>query len=156
MLENFLPFMNENNIPRSEDPNPLNILIDDATKAGWNNNGLPPDRVSTENGAILTNSERYTLMIDPQLQGIVWIKRTYGDALKVTRLTQKNMVKTVEFAVEAGDKVFIENMGNEVDAVIQPVYARQVIKKGKNKYIKMGDKMLGLHNDFTLFLHTKL
>jgi dynein heavy chain len=66
------------------------------------------------------------------------------------------MVKTVEFAVEAGDKVFIENMGNDVDAVIQPVYSRQIIKKGKNKYIKMGDKMLGLHNDFKLFMHTKL
>jgi dynein heavy chain len=156
MVDNFLPFMAENNIPKSEDPNPLNILIDDATKAGWNNNALPPDRVSTENGAILTNSERYTLMIDPQLQGIVWIKKTYGDKLKVTRLTNPKMVKTIEFAVEAGDPVFIENMLNEVDAVIQPVYARQVIKKGKSKYIKMGDKMLSLSPDFKLFMHTKL
>lgn len=156
MVDSFLPFFNENNIPKSEDPNPLNILIDDATKAGWNNNSLPPDRVSTENGAILTNSERYTLMIDPQLQGIVWIKKTYGDKLKVTRLTNPKMVKTIEFAVEAGDPVFIENMMNEVDAVIQPVYARQVIKKGKSKYIKMGDKMLSLSPDFKLFMHTKL
>jgi dynein heavy chain len=156
MIENFLKFFNDNNIPKSADANPLNILIDDAIKAGWNNNGLPPDRVSTENGAILTNSERYSLMIDPQLQGIVWIKRTYGDALKVTRLSNKNMVKVVEFAVESGDKVFIENMGNDVDAVIQPVYSRQVIKKGKARYIKMGDKMLNLSPDFTLFMHTKL
>jgi dynein heavy chain len=156
MLENFLPFFSANNIPKSADPNPLAILIDDATKAGWNNNGLPPDRVSTENGAILTNSARYTLMIDPQLQGIVWIKKTYGDKLKVTRLTNPKMVKIIEFAVEAGDPVFIENMLNEVDAVIQPVYARQVIKKGKSKYIKMGDKMLSLSPDFKLFMHTKL
>jgi hypothetical protein len=34
------------------------------------------------------------------------------------------MPKTVEIGVENGHKVFIENMGNEVDAVIQPVYAR--------------------------------
>jgi dynein heavy chain len=66
------------------------------------------------------------------------------------------MVKTIEFAVEAGDPVFIENMMNEVDAVIQPVYARQIIKKGKSKYIKMGDKMLSLSPDFKLFMHTKL
>lgn len=66
------------------------------------------------------------------------------------------MVKTIEFAVESGEPVFIENMMNEVDAVIQPVYARQVIKKGKSKYIKMGDKMLSLSPDFKLFLHTKL
>ena len=29
--------------------------------------GLPADPVSIENGAILTNSERYALMVDPQL-----------------------------------------------------------------------------------------
>jgi hypothetical protein len=34
------------------------------------------------------------------------------------------MVKTVEFAVEAGDPVLIESMFNSVDAVIQPVYAK--------------------------------
>jgi len=57
--------------------NPLAVLTDEATIAGWNNFGLPPDRVSTENGAILNNSERYSLIIDPQLQGIFWIRKTY-------------------------------------------------------------------------------
>lgn len=47
--------------------NPLAILTDEATVAGWNTFGLPPDQVSTENGSILTNSERYSLIIDPQL-----------------------------------------------------------------------------------------
>lgn len=35
---------------------------------------LPTDAVSIENGTILTNSERYSLIIDPQLQGITWIR----------------------------------------------------------------------------------
>jgi dynein heavy chain len=65
IYENFLPFFDKNNIPKSKDCNPLKILTDDAAVAGWNNFGLPPDRVSTENGAILTNSERYSLIIDP-------------------------------------------------------------------------------------------
>jgi dynein heavy chain len=112
--------------------------------------------VSTENGAILTNSERTTLMIDPQLQGIVWIKKTYDKELKVTRLSMKNLVKTVEFAVEAGDPVLIEYMGNSVDAVIQPVYARQIIKKGKSRIIKMGDNELNLSPEFKMFMHSKL
>lgn len=68
----------------------------------------------------------------------------------------KNLVKTVEFAVEAGDPVLIENMGNSVDAVIQPVYARQIIKKGKSRYIKMGDKELNLAPEFKMFMHSKL
>lgn len=66
------------------------------------------------------------------------------------------MPKDIEFAVENGNPVLIENMGNGIDAVIQPVYSRAVIKKGKTKYIKMGDKELTLNPNFTLFLHTKL
>jgi len=50
----------------------------------------------------------------------------------------------------------IENLENSIDAVIQPVYARSIIKKGKNRYIKMGDKELNLHDKFNLYLHTKL
>jgi len=29
----------------------------------WNNQGLPSDQVSTENGTILVNSERYSLVV---------------------------------------------------------------------------------------------
>jgi dynein heavy chain len=66
------------------------------------------------------------------------------------------MAKTVELSVENGQPVLIENMENSIDAVIQPVYSRAVIKKGKSKYIKMGDKELTLNPNFNLFLHTKL
>lgn len=58
-------------------------------------------------------------------------------------------------AVESGAPVLIENMENSIDAVIQPVYSRAIIKRGKSKYIKMGDKELNLSPTFQLFLHTK-
>jgi dynein heavy chain len=157
LVDSFIPFFAQNNIPMSENSNPVTILTDDATCAGWFQNALPPDRVSIENGCILNNSERYSLIIDPQLQGITWIRKTYDPkGLKVTRLTNPKMVKTIEFAVEQGDPVLIENLQNNIDAVIQPVYSRAIIKKGKSKYIKMGDKELTLSPDFNLFMHTKL
>jgi dynein heavy chain len=65
VYDNFVEFFKTNNIPMSPNSNPLTILTDEATVAGWNTYGLPPDNVSTENGAILTNSERYSLIIDP-------------------------------------------------------------------------------------------
>lgn len=68
------------------------MLTDDATIATWNNEGLPSDRMSTENATILTHCERWPLMIDPQQQGIKWIKNKYGPDLKVTHLDQKGYV----------------------------------------------------------------
>lgn len=71
-------------------------------------------------------------------------------------MSNPKMAKTIEFAVEGGQPVLLENLENSIDAVIQPVYSRAIIKKGKSKYIKMGDKMLTLNPKFNLFLHTKL
>ena len=153
----FLEFFKKFKIPMSPDTNPLSILTDEATIAGWNNQKLPADRVSTENGAILTSSERYPLIIDPQLQGITWLReKEKSNDLQVTRLSNPKMIKTMEFALEAGQSVLIENMENTIDAVIQPVYSRAIIKKGKTKYIRLGDKELTLHPNFRLLMHTKL
>ena len=49
----------------SPDPNPVKILTPESVIALWNKQFLPTDQVSVENGTILTNSERYPLMIDP-------------------------------------------------------------------------------------------
>jgi hypothetical protein len=53
---------------------PLSLLVDNALVASWVRQGLPSDPTSVQNGTILTNSERWPLMMDPQLQGVVWIK----------------------------------------------------------------------------------
>jgi dynein heavy chain len=66
------------------------------------------------------------------------------------------MPKDIEYSVENGNPVLIENMGDSIDAVIQPVYSRAIIKRGKTKIIKMGDKELTLSPTFKLFMHTKL
>lgn len=64
------------------------MLTDDATVAAWHNQGLPNDRMSTENAAILTTSERWPLIIDPQQQGIKWIRNWLGSELRVVQLGQ--------------------------------------------------------------------
>jgi len=90
--ENFIVFFTKNAIPCSPNSSPLMILTNDAQKAEWNTQKLPSDNVSTENGAILTSSDRYSLMIDPQLQGITWIKeKEKNSGLETTRLTPETM-----------------------------------------------------------------
>lgn len=73
----------------TEGLDPISMLTDGATIAKWNNEGLPGDKISTQNATILTNCERWPLLIDPQLQGIKWLKSRYGNNLKVINLSQK-------------------------------------------------------------------
>lgn len=73
----------------TEGLDPISMLTNDATIAKWNNEGLPSDTMSIENATILTNCERWPLLIDPQHQGIKWIKSRYGSHLKIIHLSQK-------------------------------------------------------------------
>ncbi|XP_062567134.1 dynein beta chain, ciliary-like [Saccostrea cucullata] len=156
MDKHWLPFLKGMKvpIPVSEGLDPLTLLTDDAQIASWNNEGLPSDRMSTENATILTNCERWPLMIDPQLQGIKWIKTKYGADLKILRLGQKGYLDALERALSSGDVVLLENIEESVDPVLDPLIGRNTIKKGRA--IKIGDKEVEYHPDFKLILQTKL
>ncbi len=161
MSEAYLPFLETaaagQRIPMSPVPDPLAVLTTDAQIAGWNGEGLPDDKVSIENGCIVTNTARWPLMIDPQLQGITWVKeREKSKGLIVLRLEQKDMIRKLETALEKGSTVLIENMGERIDAVLAPVIARSLIKKGSRMYLKLGDKEVEYHKNFKLYMHTKL
>uniref|UniRef100_A0A8C4H1B1 Dynein heavy chain 9, axonemal n=1 Tax=Dicentrarchus labrax TaxID=13489 RepID=A0A8C4H1B1_DICLA len=141
-------------IPVTPDLDPLTMLTDDADIAAWQNEGLPADRMSTENATILTSCQRWPLMVDPQLQGIKWIKTKYGEDLRIIRIGQRGYLDAIERALAAGDVVLIENLEETLDPVLGPLLGRETIKKGR--YIKIGDKECEYNPSFRLILHTKL
>ncbi|CAH8851278.1 unnamed protein product [Trichobilharzia szidati] len=141
-------------IPVRDGIDPLDMLIDDAVIATWNNQSLPEDRMSIENATIFTFCERWPLCVDPQLQAIKWIKVKYGNELVVTRLGAKNYLEQIELAITDGRVVLIENIGETIDPILDPVIGRQTVKKGR--FILLGDKEIPYNTNFRLILQTKL
>lgn len=74
--------------------------------------------------------------------------------MKVTRLTIRTYLDDIERAVENGSVLLIENIDEEIDAVLDPLLGRLLIKKGK--VLKLGDKEIDYNPKFRLILHTKL
>lgn len=64
-----------NGIPISDSINIVELLVDEGTRGEWNLQGLPADELSIQNAIIVTRSDRYPLMVDPQGQALNWIKR---------------------------------------------------------------------------------
>ena len=137
IVETMTPFLTKNGVPLSENPDPLVLLASPSTVAEWGSQGLPADRVSVENAAISVTAERWPLMIDPQLQGIVWVKeKESSNNLQTTRLDNKKLLNIMEKCLEGGMSVMIENVQESLDAVLAPIIARQKIKKGRNFFVK--------------------
>lgn len=170
--------MIQRRMPMTEGVQPLDLLCDLATVAGWNTEGLPNDTVSVQNGAILTNCSRWPLMIDPQLQGVKWIKnrnvkeiqvavatdeegtvtetRLESRDMKVVQQTQNRYIDFIELAIQNGEPILIENLGENIDAVLDPVMMRAVIRRGRALVLKLGDKEVEYDPNFRLYLQTKL
>jgi len=157
MNQRFLPYISEKSIKVTPGADAVNLIANESIIAKWNSESLPTDRVSTENGCIMTSCSRWPLMIDPQLQGIIWIKdRESKNNLQIMRLGQKGFMDRVERAVEGGDTILIENLAESMEASMLPVMARQYIRKNKKTLVKLGDKEVEVHKNFKLVLHTKL
>jgi dynein heavy chain len=146
----------ENKIPIFEGIDPLYVLASESNIAGWGNEGLPADRVSIENAAVLTQCDRWPLMIDPQLQGVKWIKSRYGEELEVVQLTQKKWLNKVKGSIRDGKKLLIESVGSEIDAILDPLLSRSIIRKGKAKLMNIGGDELEYDDKFGLVLQSKL
>ncbi|VDD79742.1 unnamed protein product [Mesocestoides corti] len=141
-------------VPMTPELDPLSLLVDDAVVASWNNEGLPNDRFSVENAAILTAAERWPLLVDPQLQAVKWIKTRYGCDLKVIQLGQRGYLEDIEHAVSEGGVVLLENIDLSIDPVLEPLIGRNTIKMGS--VIRLGGKEIDYNSKFRLIIQTKL
>jgi dynein heavy chain len=154
--DQWLNDINTRKIPITEGIDPLDVLASKPDQAGWNNEGLPADRMSLENASIVTSCKRYPLIIDPQLQGQKWIKGREGNDMTIIQLTQKNAIKKVEQAVTGGNILMIDSLSEEIDAVLDPILSRQIQKKGRGYSVKLGADDIDYDPSFKLYLQTKL
>jgi dynein heavy chain len=79
LLEGWMKFAADQNIPFSNDLTIKDQLGDPVVIREWEQNSLPADALSTENGIIAAAASRWPLLIDPQSQGNKWIKRMEKD-----------------------------------------------------------------------------
>lgn len=78
LLNDWQKEMKRRKIPFSNNFNLIEMLTDVPTISEWNLHGLPNDDLSIQNGIIVTKASRYPLLIDPQVQGKIWIKNKEG------------------------------------------------------------------------------
>ena len=123
----------------------------------WVINRLPNDSFSIENGIMLSRSNRWPLMIDPQGQANKWVKKMEEkNSLKVVKQNQGNFVRTLENAIQFGNPVLLENVPESLDPILEPVLLKLIVKAGGVMTIRLGDSTIEYDKKFRLYITTKL
>ncbi|KAM9012434.1 dynein axonemal heavy chain 3 [Ara ararauna] len=147
----------EKNIPCSSDFSLSNTLGDPVKIRAWQIAGLPVDSFSTDNGIIVSNSRRWALMIDPQRQANKWVKNMEKtNRLSVIKLSDMHYVRVLENAIQLGTPVLLENVGEELDAFIEPILLKLTFKQQGVEYIKLGENIIEYSRDFRFYITTCL
>lgn len=96
-------------------------------------------------------------MIDPQRQANRWVKNMEkANKLSVIKLSDAHYVRTLENAIQLGTPVLLENIGEELDASIEPILLKLTFKQQGVEYIKLGENIIEYSRDFRLYITTRL
>ncbi|XP_078413797.1 dynein axonemal heavy chain 3 [Cetorhinus maximus] len=136
----------------------LNAILGDPVKIrAWQIAGLPVDAFSIDNGIITSNSRRWPLMIDPQGQANKWVKNMEkANRLGVTKLSDTNYVRTLENSIQFGTPLLLENIGEELDPMLESVLLKQTYKQQGVEVMKLGENVIEYSHDFKFYITTRL
>jgi dynein heavy chain, axonemal len=91
------------------------------------------------------------------VQGIRWIKnREEPNGLTIIQQSQKGYIDKVISCIENGKPLLIENLPDDIDAVLDPVVGKMTMRRGQNLVVKIGDTEVDYDRNFRMYLQTKL
>lgn len=76
--------------------------------------------------------------------------------LSVCKLSDRDLMRSLEGAIRLGKPLLIENVATELDPALDPVLTRQTFTQGGQTVIKLGDVVVPFSPDFRLYLTTRL
>eukprot|EP01035_Chromulina_nebulosa_P017190 gene17190-22709_t len=135
------------------------FLADIGIIGDWNLEGLPTDPLSIQNGILVTRSSRYPLLIDPQGQGLRWIASHEEPRLPpfgITTFTNIRFRDQLEYCLAEGKALVVSGIEEEIDPMLTPILEKQIITKGKSKYILVHGKQYDYNDKFFIYLITRL
>lgn len=140
----------------------LDVMGDPLELKEWTRFGLPSDEESQTSALISQNSLKWPLMIDPQKQASTWLKNMFKhdeDFMVVpSSLPEPQKLAALKMALTNGNVVLLENVSEVLDSALEPILNRQFFenKIEKRKLITFNGETIDFHDDFRLFLTTKI
>ena len=96
-------------------------------------------------------------MIDPQGQANRWVKNMERqNRLRVIKLSDSSYLRDLETCIQFGTPCLLENIGEELDPVLEPLLLKAVFKQNGVDYLRLGDHVIEYSKDFRFYMTTRL
>lgn len=142
----------------------------------WKSKKLPNDNFSVDNAIIMSKSQRYCLLIDPQNQANEWLNETYkaveidkkktkgsnnhhqNEIFYIVRPTteENELVKRVTESLERGGVILYENATEQLNSLLMPIFRKEFFYEGRDKLVSFNGTKVMVHNDFNMYVTTKI
>ncbi|CAF0910630.1 unnamed protein product [Adineta ricciae] len=134
-----------------------NFLSTNVQISEWTSQGLPADEFSIQNGILTLQTNRFPYCIDPQLQGLSWIKQREKKAnLKILSMKDRDFLKHLELAVKYGYPVLFKDVDEYIDPIILDILSKNVQGDSNRQSVKLGDKLIDIDRNFRMYLTCRL
>ena len=108
----------------------------------------------------MDKAKRWPLMIDPQRQANNYVKQ-YGKKVSEggfdsCKLSDPNFLRVLELGIQFGKWILLENVGETLDAALEPILLQLKVKDAGGYIIKLGDKSVTYMDTFRFFITTNM
>lgn len=134
------------------------VCCDDLTIGNWvDKYQLPNDSLSIDNAIIMSNSRRYPLIIDPQLQAKRWIENLYKEMIPQSSKTPANKLEVVITGnIQNGSPILVYDVEESIGSMLESLLDQEITEQAGVKKIRFAEKSINLKDTFCLYLTTKL
>jgi len=86
-----------------------------------------------------------------------WIKeKEKRNPFEILTFNMGDYIKRLEIAIKFGKSVLFEAIDEELDPMVDPVLEKNIVKEAGVNMLTLGDQKIEYHDDFRMFLTTKI
>eukprot|EP00327_Prymnesium_parvum_P015469 CAMPEP_0113281722 /NCGR_PEP_ID=MMETSP0008_2-20120614/28451_1 /TAXON_ID=97485 /ORGANISM="Prymnesium parvum" /LENGTH=3313 /DNA_ID=CAMNT_0000132155 /DNA_START=19 /DNA_END=9960 /DNA_ORIENTATION=- /assembly_acc=CAM_ASM_000153 len=135
----------------------LHFLSSEGELLRWKGQGLPTDKLSSENAIVILKSDLTPLIIDPSSQATQWLKTNLqadGGSIEVLVPHDPRFATSLELGVRFGKTIVVQEV-DKIEPMLVPLLRRDLLRQGPRWVVQVGDKQIDYNEGFRLFLTTR-
>jgi len=154
IIKNLFPLLSEKEIFNNNISSVSKIIGNPFEIQDWIINGLPSDSGSIDNAVILFETNKQTLIIDPQKQAYKFLEKKYKTEFVLYKKSEDSNLnfKFLENCIKTGKTLIFDYISFDIPSEAEPLLNMDIVIVNGEKHLNFNDNVeVFLHPNFKVF-----